>query len=121
MLFIEAPAFTRNLPSYLTDDEYRRLQAILMANPEAGVVMPQTGGFRKCRWPDPRRGKGTRGGLRIIYYWFPDDSQIWLMTIYGKNEIEDLTAAQKRALKIAIDTERRARAIRPRPMRRRMR
>ena len=67
MLFIEAPPFTRRLVSYLTDDEYRRLQEALLTNPEAGAVMPQTGGFRKLRWRDPRRGKGTRGGLRIIY------------------------------------------------------
>ena len=115
MLFVEAPAFTRNLPSYLTDDEYRRLQAALMANPDSGAVMPQTGGFRKCRWPDPRRGKGTRGGPRIIYYYFREDAQIWLMTVYGKNELEDLTAAQKRALKAAIDAERQARAARRPP------
>ena len=121
MLFIEAPAFTRSLPSYLTDDEYRRLQATLMANPEAGAVMPQTGGFRKCRWPDARRGKGTRGGLRIIYYCFREDSQIWLMTLYGKDELEDLTAVQKRALKAAINAERQARATRRPSTRRKMR
>jgi hypothetical protein len=80
MLFIEAPAFTRHLPSYLTDDEYRRLQDALLTSPEAGAVMPGTGGFRKMRWPAPRRGKGTRGGLRIIYYYFADEKHVWLMT-----------------------------------------
>ena len=74
MIFIEAPAFTRHLRSYLTDDEYRRLQEALLANPEAGAVMPGTGGFRKMRWLDPRRGKGTRGGLRVIYYQFANDA-----------------------------------------------
>jgi hypothetical protein len=115
MLFIEAPAFTRHLPSYLTDDEYRQLQGALLTNPEAGAVMPQTGGFRKLRWPDSRRGKGTRGGLRIIYYNFRADSQIWLMAMYGKDELEDLTAAQKRTLKAAIDAERQARTARRPP------
>ncbi len=110
MIFIEAPAFTRHLPSYLTDDGYRRLQETLVGNPEAGTVMPGTGGFRKLRWPDARRGKGTRGGLRIIYYHFPDAAQIWLMTLYGKDELKDLTAAEKRTLKAAIDAEREARA-----------
>lgn len=112
MLFVEAPAFTRHLPSYLTDDEYRRLQNALLANPEAGAVMPGTGGFRKMRWPAPRRGKGTRGGLRIIYYYFADEEHVWLMTLYGKDEVEDLTPAEKRALKAAIEAERHARAIR---------
>jgi len=115
MLFIEAPAFTRLLPSYLTDDEYRWLQEALLTNPEAGAVMPQTGGFRKLRWPDRRRSKGTRGGLRIIYYYFREDSGIWLMTLYGKDELKDLTAPQKRALKAAIDAERQARTARRPP------
>ena len=48
--------------------------------------MPGTGGFRKMRWADPRRGKGRRGGLRIIYYDFPRDHQIWLMTLFDKSE-----------------------------------
>ena len=110
MLFIEAPTFTRHLLSYLTDDEYRRLQEALVGNPEAGAVMPGTGGFRKMRWPDPRRGKGTRGGLRIIYYHFADEAQIWLMTLYGKDEVKDLTPGEKRTLKAAIHAEREARA-----------
>jgi hypothetical protein len=117
MLFIEAPVFTRQLPAYLTDDEYRRLQGAMLSNPEAGAVMAQTGGFRKMRWRDPRRGKGTRGGLRIIYFYFIEDAQIWLMALYGKDELEDLTPAQKRTLKAAIDAERHARAARARPAR----
>ena len=121
MIFIEAPAFTRHLPSYLTDDGYRRLQEALVVNPEAGAVMPGTGGFRKMRWPDPRRGKGTRGGLRIIYYNFADEAQIWLMTLYGKDELKDLTAAEKRTLKAAINAECEARAARRATARRRTR
>lgn len=121
MLFVEAPAFTRHLTSYFTDDQYAQLQAALMAHPEAGAVMPQTGGFRKLRWPDPRRGKGTRGGLRIIYYCFREASQIWLMTLYGKNELKDLTPAQKCALKAAIDAERQARTTMRSSIRKKMR
>ena len=112
MLFIEAPPFTRLLPSYLTDDQFRLLQHALLSNPQAGAVIPQSGGFRKLRWPDPRRGKGTRGGLRIIYYHFIEDAQIWLMTLYAKDEMNDLTPAQKRTLKVAIEAERRARRAR---------
>lgn len=85
---------------------------MLCLNPEAGDVIPGTGGFRKMRWSDRRRGKGKRGGLRIIYFYFPSDEQIWLLTIYGKDEAEDLTSKQKRILKNAIDQEKRARALR---------
>lgn len=112
MIFVEAPVFTRLLPRYLTDDEYRLLQRALLANPDVGAIMPGTGGFRKMRWGDSRRGKGTRGGLRVIYYHFVEDEQVWLMTLYGKDEIDDLTPVEKGILKNAIAAERRARAPR---------
>ena len=111
MEFIEAPAFTRRVSAYLDDDEYRRLQAELAGNPELGDVMPGTGGFRKVRWPDPRRGRGRRGGLRIIYFYFESDQQIWPMTLYGKDEASDLDTKEKKALKAAIELEVKARAI----------
>ncbi len=112
MEFIEAPAFTRSLRDYLNDDGYRKLQTRLGSNPELGDLMPGTGGFRKTRWEDARRGKGRRGGLRIIYYHFPSDHQIWLMTLYDKDEAADLTAAEKKMLKSAIEGELKARAAR---------
>jgi hypothetical protein len=112
MEFFEAPAFTRHLSDYLIDDNYRELQAELAANPELGELMPGTSGFRKLRWADARRGKGRRGGLRIIYYHFKSDRQIWLMTLYDKNEASDLTPKEKKALKASIENEFAARAAR---------
>jgi hypothetical protein len=79
MEFIESPAFSRQVSHYLYDEEYWGLQNELARNPQAGDLMPGTGGFRKVRWADPRRGKGRRGGLRIIYYFFMRESQIWLI------------------------------------------
>jgi len=111
MEFFEAPPFTRYLRDYLADEEYRGLQHLLAQNPELGDMMPGTGGFRKLRWADQRRGKGRRGGLRIIYYYFSADQQIWLMTLYGKDEADDLTTAEKRALRDAIAAELKARAL----------
>jgi hypothetical protein len=114
MEFLEAPAFTRRVPSYLTDDQYWELQNWLAGNPDSGDLMPGSGGFRKLRWADPRRGKGRRGGLRIIYYYFPTDHQIWLMTLYNKAEAADLTPGETKALKNAIDAELRARQAKSR-------
>lgn len=71
--------------------------------------MPGTRGFRKLRWADPRRGKGRRGGLRVIYYYFPRERQIWLMTLYDNDEASDLTPEEKQTLKSAIEVELRAR------------
>lgn len=109
MEFIEAPAFTRHVYEYLPDGEYFELQRRLAAAPLLGKVMPGTGGFRKLRWADPGRGKGRRGGLRVIYYYFPGESQIWLVTLFDKDEAADLTPREKQALKTAIEGEVRAR------------
>lgn len=74
--------------------------------------MPGTGGFRKMRWADPRRGKGRRGGLRIIYYDFPRDHQIWLMTLFDKSEAAGLSPKEKKALNAAVVAELKARESR---------
>ena len=81
LLFFETPLFSRLLPTYLKDKEYRELQLVLLENPQMGDVMPGTGGFRKMRWQDPRRGKGKRGGLRVIYYFLIADHQTWFFTL----------------------------------------
>jgi hypothetical protein len=111
MEFFEGPAFTRYVSSYLSDDEYRELQHRLASAPELGDVISGTGGFRKLRWSDSRRGKGRRGGLRVIYYYFQGEQQIWLMTLYDKSEASDLTPREKQALKSAIEVEFRARQV----------
>ncbi|MRH77598.1 toxin [Spiribacter sp. C176] len=105
LVFLETPSFTRHLRDYLTDDSYRELQHKLMDNPEMGVVIPGTGGFRKVRWEDARRGKGKRSGLRIIYYYLTSDRQIWFFAIYNKDETLDLTVEEKKVLKKTIHAE----------------
>jgi len=109
MEFIEPPAFTRYVDQYPNDEEYRQLQNQLANNPELGDVMPGTGGFRKLRWADSSRRKGRRSGLRIIYYYFPAAQQIWLMTLYDKDEASDLSPRMKKALKGALENELHAR------------
>jgi len=109
LVFFETPLFSRLLADYLTDDAYRELQRALLEKPDLGKVMPGTGGFRKIRWEDSRRGKGKRGGLRVIYYYLTSDHQIWFFTLYDKDEASDLTPTEKKTLKQAIQTELEAR------------
>ncbi len=75
-------------------------------NPEAGDIMPGAGGIRKLRWRDQRRGKGRRGGLRIIYYCFLSEQEMWLLALYDKNEAVDLTKKERDQLRRALETER---------------
>jgi hypothetical protein len=111
MEFFETPAFTRHVYKYLSEDSFHELQARLSVAPEIGDIIPGTGGFRKVRWADERRGKGRRGGLRTIYYFFANDQQIWLFAIFDKNEMSDITAQERRKLKQTIEAETRSRRI----------
>lgn len=104
-VFIELPAFERHREEYLSDGEFQRLQNELMKNPEAGDEVQGTGGLRKLRFADVRRGKGKRGGLRVIYYWWSRGPQFWLFTVYDKDEMDDLTPDQRKALKGMVKHE----------------
>lgn len=108
-IFVELPVFAKYRLEYLDDEGFRTLQNFLMANPEAGDVIEGAGGLRKLRQPDPRRGKGKRGGLRVIYYWWDGKQQFWLFTLYGKDEMDDLSAKEKKALKEMLKRELEAR------------
>ena len=90
MVFIETTVFTKHLSAYLTDDEYLGLQNLLLRFPETGKPVPGSGGVRKLRWGT--KGRGKRGGIRVIYYLKRIDDAIWLLTLYHKNETVTLPA-----------------------------
>ncbi len=100
-IFIETKLFTRLADEYLSDDELLRLQGYLNENAEAGDIIRGSGGVRKLRWAAPGRGK--RGGLRIIYYLRSKQGEIWLLTLYAKNEIESISGAVLKQIKEEID------------------
>jgi len=95
MRFIETPIFTQEIGAFLSDEEYRSLQLALLFRPEQGAVIPGSGGLRKLRWGF--RGKGKRGGCRIIYYWDKQET-IYMLFVYPKSKQEDLTLAQMKLL-----------------------
>jgi mRNA-degrading endonuclease RelE of RelBE toxin-antitoxin system len=99
MTFIEAPLFSKLVYDYLSEDEYAALQWTLAARPETGKVIPGSGGLRKVRWA--AKGKGKRGGTRIIYL-YQKEYQIWLITIYAKNEVDSIPAKTLKAIKEAL-------------------
>ena len=105
--FLESREFSEWVKSYLSDDDLAELQNLLRADPDAGSVMPGCGGLRKMRIADPRRGKGKRGGARVIYLHVPETDVVFLMDVYGKDEQQDLTPDQKKILRsIAEDFKR---------------
>ena len=97
MVFVETPIFSRRIADYLDDDGYSRLQLFLVSRPQSGKVMQGSGGIRKLRWAGSGRGK--RGGLRVIYYWWVTKDRISMMTVYAKSEQDDLSADQLKQLR----------------------
>ena len=97
MIFVETPIFTREQRDLLSDDDYRNLQFALLLRPEAGPIIPGSGGLRKVRWSLGARGK--RGGLRVIYYWDKPKECIYMLLVYPKSRQEDLTQEQLRSLR----------------------
>ncbi len=95
-VFIETSVFNEARRKHLSDDAYRDVQMSLTINPEAGDLVPGCKGLRKLRWGAERRGK--RGGVRILYYWAVKQSQILFLDLFAKNENDDLTARQYKAL-----------------------
>jgi len=104
-ILVELPAFERYRAGYLDDMTFADLQGALMRNPEGGEVIEGTGGLRKMRFADKRRGKGKRGGLRVIYYWWSVGRQFWLYTLYDKDEMADLTPRQRKDLRAMLKAE----------------
>ena len=103
--FVELPPFASRRAQYLDDDAFRELQHLLMEQPHVGDVIQGAGGLRKMRLSDGRRGKGKRGGLRVIYFRWESGAQIWLFTLYDKDEVADLTQAQRKALRDMVKAE----------------
>ena len=99
--FIETRLFTKLVDGYLSDDEYRELQAALIADPSAGHVVPGSGGVRKLRWR--AGGRGKRGGYRVIYFARPAQGVIWMLTIYPKNAAENIPAHVLRQIRKEVD------------------
>ena len=103
MVVIETSVFTRRIQELLSDAEYALFQAALVANPELGDVIPGTNGLRKVRWGI--RGRGKRGGIRVIYHWLQKRHELFLLLAYAKNEQDDLTPQQKKILCKLVEQE----------------
>ena len=105
VVFRETALFTRQVTEKLTDSEYLELQAALMLQPELGDLIRETGGLRKLRWVESGRGKGKRGGVRVIYYWYAPQELIYFLLLYSKGDRDDLSVTEKKALRSLIAKE----------------
>jgi hypothetical protein len=98
---IETPIFTRLVADYWTEDERGGFAAWIAQNPNAGDVIPGSGGCRKVRWA--RKGMGKRGGVRVIYFTRLANGEIWLLLIYAKNVQDNIRGNVLRQIKAEIE------------------
>jgi hypothetical protein len=93
---VETPQFMRQAADIWTDDDRGAFVDFIARNPEAGDVIPATGGVRKIRWR--RQGSGKRGGVRVIYFYHNASAPVFLLMVYAKAVREDVSPDAKRAL-----------------------
>lgn len=93
---VETEEFLDDVRGVLSAEEHDDLILYVALNPEAGTVIPEMGGLRKLRWA--AKGKGKRGGSRVIYYFHGIDVPLFLMAIFTKSTQTDLSARQRTAL-----------------------
>ena len=101
MEFEEFAPLNKRLATLLSDEDYTEFQVWLMEMPDAGKVIPKSGGLRKIRCA--AKGHGKRGGARVIYYWLVNRDKILLLDIYAKNEKEDLSPREIQILKQLVE------------------
>ncbi len=102
-LFIEAEGFRKRIDGLKEPSLLQIVQNEILRDPNQGRVIPGLGGLRKIRVHDPWRGKGKRGGFRVIYLDFPKREKTYLIWIYGKNEAEDISPREKKIIQQLVD------------------
>jgi mRNA-degrading endonuclease RelE of RelBE toxin-antitoxin system len=103
MPFVETPVFTRTVTALLDEEQYRALQLALALRPEQGDLIRGSGGLRKLRWR--LKGRGKRGGVRVIYYWDAATETFYMLYAYTKQEQGDLTPQQVKVLRRLVQEE----------------
>ena len=95
------PSFDEKAEKILSEKALNEFLDHIGQHPEAGAVITGTGGVRKIRWETGKNNKGKSGGARILYH-YSDDLLVLLITLFGKNEKEDITQAERNTLKRTV-------------------
>lgn len=98
---VETPTFTADADTLWTEEEHGAFCTWIAANPQAGDVIPGSGGCRKVRWS--RAGTGKRGGVRVIYFTRLASGEIWLLVIYAKSVRDNIPSYLLKAIREEIE------------------
>jgi hypothetical protein len=98
---VETPLFQRQWLLYWTEEERGAFVAYIAEHPDDGNVVPSSGGIRKVRWS--RAGTGKSGGVRVIYFTRTSLGEIVLLTLYAKNQTDNLTGSKLKEIRRALE------------------
>lgn len=105
MVFVQLPLFVtqwRRAKPRLRDEDLQALEIMLLDNPATGEVMRGTGGLRKMRFAPPSWAVGKSGALRVCYVHFPAHHRLYLVTVFAKNEKQNVSQAERNAIKSLV-------------------
>jgi hypothetical protein len=98
---VETFLFQKQWPLYWTEEERGEFAAFIAERPDAGDVVPGSGGIRKVRWS--RSGTGKSGGVRVIYFVRTAQEDLVLLTLYAKSKTDNLTGAKLKEIRRALE------------------
>lgn len=101
--FIETLVFSDRLKKLVSKETLYALQTDLLEDPTRWPVVQGTGGARKGRVADPESGRGKSGSFRYLYLFLPHVERVYLIYLFAKDEQDDLTPTQKKAIARACD------------------
>ena len=99
---VETPLFQKLWPHYWDEEDRGAFAAYIAENPDAGVVVPESGGIRKVRWR--RAGSGKSGGVRVIYFTRTAEEEVVLLTLYAKAKTDNLTGPKLKEIRRALES-----------------
>lgn len=99
---VETLLFQKQWPYYWTEEERSEFAAYIAESPDAGDVVPESGGIRKVRWR--RVGSGKSGGVRVIYFTRIAEEEVVLLTLYAKSKTDNITGAKLKEIRRALES-----------------
>lgn len=99
---VETLLFQKQWPMYWTEEERGAFAAYIAEFPDAGDVVPQSGGIRKVRWR--RAGTGKSGGVRVVYFTRTEEEEVVLLLIYAKSKTDNITGAKLKEIRRVIES-----------------
>jgi hypothetical protein len=97
----EVPEYIRQAEKFLSESERLDVLSYLAAHPKSGDLIEGTGGLRKLRWG--RGGRGKSGGVRVIYYYHSELMPLYLITLFAKNEMNNLSKSDRNNMAKLVD------------------